>query len=366
MKHLMKGRMARGIFAAMALAALPMCLRAQQVQQQSSSVVDDLLTRAQNSLDDLKYAQALALAKQVIDLGDRAPADRRERAMFIVAAANYPEGEPTAQHRDVALGIFRQMVRTKLDLAIPQTIRWAGLDSILAEAKATTFGLAATANPQQESVGPGGRIEFTARASRPAIFQLSITGPQTSAVVADSTGGTQGRLQIPTMRDDRPAFATGEYQFVLTAIDKASGDTISSRFTGTITSPALTFSTVPVAIDSSRFTPERTKKFGWKGIIVGGLVGGGMYAIANVMHTDTTLKKAIGPDPMGTGVAAAAGVTLIFASFLDKGRTIPGAILANQKVRDDFAASIRNAQAENANRIATYKTSFVLTSGGAK
>jgi hypothetical protein len=344
------------------MAVAPASLRA-QVQQQGSSVVDDLLTRAQNSLDDLKYSQALALAKQVLDLGDRVAPDRQERAMFIVAAANYPEGEPASQHRSVALEMLKQMVRTKLDLTIPQAIRWAGLDSILAEAKATTFGLAASPTAgEQDAVGPAGHVDFTARASRPAHFRLSIIGSGTPTVMTDSSGGTESTLQVPTMKNDRPAFASGPYQIVVTAIDIGTGDTVSTRFTANVTVPELTFATVPVTIDSSKFLPERTRKYGWKGIIVGGLVAGSIFSFST-MHADTTLKAKVGADSKGAGIAVLAGATVVLASFLDKGRTIPSAVAANEQTRQDFAASIRAAQAENVNRIATHKTTFVITPG---
>jgi hypothetical protein len=334
-----------------------------QVSQQGTSVIDDLLTRAQNSLNDLQYSQAIAFAKQVLDLGDRVSGDKQERAMFIVAAANFPEGEPAAQNRAVALATFRQMVRNKLDLTIPQSMRWAGLDSVLAEAKRTTFGLAAGATPQQEAVGPNGAIEFTARASRPSNFSVSISGPN-ALRVSDTTGAGQVTLRIPTMRNDRPLFASGEYQIIVQAIDRQTGDTASMKYVATVTAPPLTFATVPVALDSSRILAERTGKFGWKGIIVGGLVAGGIYGLSNVLHADTSMKTRVGPDAKGTGVAAAAGVAVILASFADRGRPIPSAITANRRLHDDFAASIRNAQAENANRIATHKTQFIITPGG--
>ena len=38
-------------------------------------------------------------------------------------------------------------------------------------------------------------------------------------------------------------------------------------------------------------------------------------------------------------------------------------LVANQRLRDDFATSIRAAQTENANRIATHKTIFIVTEG---
>jgi hypothetical protein len=362
MKHSMYGRSTRAILAALVLAAAS--AHAQAVQQQSTSVVDDLLTRATNSLNDLQYTQALTFAKQVLDLGDRVPGDKRERAMFIVAAANYPEGEPSAQHRSVALATFKQMVRSKLDLTIPQAMRWAGLDSILAEAKATTFGLAGSpASAEQEGVGPTGHVDFNARASRPARFRLTVTGPSIPTVIEDTTAQTQATLQLPTMRNDRPIFTTGEYQIVLTATDMATGDTVSARFVANVNAPALTFATVPVAMDSSRFLSERTKRYGWKGIVVGGLVAGSIFGFSSAMHADTTLKAKAGADSKGAGVALLAGATVILASYLDKGRPIPTAIAANLKIREDFAGSIRAAQAENANRIATHKTTFSITAG---
>lgn len=362
MMHPKPGHAIRLALLGVALMIAPAISRG-QVAQQGTSVIDDLLTRAQNSINDLQYAQAISFARQVLDLGDRVPSDKQERAMFIVAAANYPEGEPAAQNRAVALATFRQMVRNNLDLTIPQVLRWAGLDSVLAEAKRTTFGLAAGAAPQQEGVGPSGAIEFTARASRASNFSVSISGPNTIRI-SDTTGADQVTLRLPTMRNDRPLFASGEYQITVQAVDRQTGDTASMKYVATVTAPPLTFATVPVALDSSRILAERTGKFGWKGIIVGGLVAGGIYGLSNMVHADTTLQSRVGADTKGTGVAAAAGVAVILASFADRGRPIPSAITANRRLHDDFAASIRNAQAENANRIATHKTQFILTPAG--
>lgn len=361
MKQLRQRHALRAILFAVGLLAVPRIAPAQVVQQ--SSVIDDLLQRAENSLNDLQYAQALGFAKQVIDLGDRVSADKRERALLVIAAANYPEGEPAAQHRAVALATFKQLVRSKLDLTIPSSLRWAGLDSVLAEAKLTTFGLAAGATPQQEIVGPTGRGEFKVRASRPAVFTLTIRSLSGSAAMAVTDSGTEATLKFPAMQSDRPWFTTGDYEMIVTATDRASGDTISSRFTASVTAPPLTFASIPTAVDSNRFVPERTKKYGWKGVIVGGLVAGGIYGLSSAMHADTSFKTSIGADSKGMGVAALAGVTLIAASYLDRGRQIPNAIATNQRLRDDFATSIRNAQAENANRIANYRTTITVTPG---
>lgn len=330
----------------------------------TGSLADLLLKQSQTALDAFDRPNAEKFARQILEQMTTSTAAQKEKARIILANVYYPEEAPTERKRGQALTVLKDAVRENIDLTIDRTLTWAGIDSIVAEAKATTFGLAvAPVSEQQEAVGPNGHIDFRARTNRPSLFRLTITGPQTSTVVSDSSGGNQATLQIATMKNERPAFVTGDYQIVLTAIDRATGDSVSSRFTANVTAPALTFAAVPGAPDSSRFLPERTKKYGWKGIVVGGLVGGSIYSFANIMHADTTLKAKVGADSKGTGIAALAGATIVIASFIDKGRSIPTAIAANKQLRDDFAASIRAAEVENANRIATYRTRFAIMSG---
>src|SRR6266550_4701043 len=161
---------------ALAVLAAPFPARLSAQAQQGTSVMDDILARAENALNDLNYASAINFAKQVVDVGPRATPAQRTRALLVIAAANYPEGEPTAQHRDIALATLKTLVQSNLDLTIPQAIRWAGLDSVLAEAKRTTFAIAMTAPAEQIVTGPGGVAEVKVRASRPAVFRLSV-GP---------------------------------------------------------------------------------------------------------------------------------------------------------------------------------------------
>src|SRR2546430_3558079 len=85
---------------ALTLAAAPLPLRA-QVQQQSSPI-DDLLKRAADAFNDLNYARADSLARQVLNIGARITTPQRTRALLVIAAASYPE-ETSAQKRAVAL-----------------------------------------------------------------------------------------------------------------------------------------------------------------------------------------------------------------------------------------------------------------------
>src|SRR5207253_6590037 len=245
---------------------------------------------------------------------------------------------------------LKMLVQSNLDLVIPQAIRSAGLDSVLAEAKRTTFAIAMSAPAEQIVTGPGGLAEVKVRASRPARFRLSIAPTGGGAPLAtDSLSGTaEGTLHFPTMRNERPIFTTGDYDIVITAADPRSTDTTGTRYIAHITAPELTFAKVPVAIDSSRLQFERTSRYGAKGIIVGALVGGGIYALSSVLSADTSLKRVYPSDSKGVGVAAATGAAVIIASFMDKGRPIPGAIAANERLRQDLGSGIRAAEAENA------------------
>ncbi len=327
--------------------------------------MDDILKRAEDALNDLNYKSAIDFAKQVVDVGPRATPAQRTRALFVIGAANYPEGEPAAQHRDVALATFKQLVSANFDLVIPQTIRWAGLDSILADAKRTTFAVAMTAPAEQIVTGPAGRAEVKVRASRPANFRLTVSPSGGGApLVTDSLNGpSDGALHFATMRNERPIFTTGDYDVLVTAADRQSADTTSTRYIAHITAPELTFAKIPVAIDSSRLQVEHTSRYGAKGVIVGALVAGGIYAFSNTLRADTAVKRVVPADSKGAGVAAAAGLAVIVASFMDRGRQIPGAIAANQRLRTDLGTSIRATETENANRIATYRTTIAIQTG---
>jgi hypothetical protein len=365
MKELNMSRVRHAAFAVALFAAVPVYAQsAAQAGAPTESLTDLLLKQAQTALDAFDRPNAEKFARQILEQMTTSTTAQKERARIILANVYYPEEAPNERKRAQALAVLKDAVRENFDLTIDRTLTWVGIDSILVEAKATTFGLAAgPATPQQDGVGPAGHVDFTARASRPSNFRLSIRGPQTTAVFSDTSGGTEATLQLPTMRNERPIYTSGEYEITIVAVDRASGDTVSARFTANVSAPALTFVTVPVALDSSRILSERTKKYGWKGLIVGGLVAGSIFSFSNT-HADTTLKAKVGADSKGAGIAALAGVTIIAASFMDRGRPIPNAIAANQRLRDDFATSIRNAQAENANRIATHKTTFVITPGG--
>src|SRR4051812_25510261 len=93
---------------------------------------------------------------------------QKQRARVILANVYYPEEAPTERKRSQALTILKDAFRENMDLVLDRSLSWPGIDSIFAEAKATTFGLAVAPNPRQEIAGPQGRGEVAVRTSRPA------------------------------------------------------------------------------------------------------------------------------------------------------------------------------------------------------
>lgn len=336
-----------------------------QVQQSvvQTSPIEDLLRQSQNAFNDLQYLKADSFATQVLAL-QRISGSQRIRALMIRAASYFPE-EASAQKRPLALAALREVVRSNIDATLPQDLTWPGLDSLLGEAKRTTFGAAISTDPEQTAVGPNGMGELRVRANRPALFRLVISPAGSDQTVASgmTDSVSSGVIRFATMRDSKPIFTTGEYDIAMIAIDLTGADTSIVRTTARITAPELKYDPVPMIIDSSRFVKERSGQFGWRGIIVGALASGGVYGLSNVLRGDSTIKNKVPADSKGIAAAGAIGVAVLAASFLDPGRPLPSAIATNRRVRDDFAKSIKDAQATNANRLAAYKVTIAIQSG---
>lgn len=341
---------------ALALAAAPI---GAQVQQ--SSPIDDLLKRAADAFNDLNYGRADSLARQVLAIGTTVTAAQRTRALVVMAAASYPE-EASAQKRAVALQTLKQIVRTNLGLKLPQELTWAGLDSLVDEAKRTTFGIEVTGDTQQVLVGPDGSARLLVRGSRPGVFQLTIMpAAGGSAAIVDSTPtGMSGEFKFTGMRGERPLFSTGDYAVIVSGIDSTTRDTVTVRYTARVEAPSLDFMTVAAKMDSSKLLTERTGRFGKKSILPGVLVGGAAFALAAILRGEGIIKDSIGADSKGVAVGGVLALSTILAGFADKGRAIPANIAANKAYGQAFQKSVVDSQAENRRRIAQYKTTLHL------
>jgi hypothetical protein len=319
-------------------------------QQQGDSPIDAVLRRAQDYYNDLNFTRADSVARGVLSLATGVSNSQRTRAMIIIAASAYPD-DPPAQKRAVALGMLKQLVKSNMDFKIPQELTWPGLDSIVDEAKRSTFAIAATADTGQVLVGPTAMGTVRIRGNRPATYRITImpAGGAGGAAVFDSIGTTsEGTFNFPSMRNDRPVFNTGDYTVLITAVDSIRRDTSTIRTTARVESPSIT---------SSKLLPIRSKRFGAKAIFPAVLVGAGAFALSSVLRADG-VADSVSADSKGVMVGGALALSTILAGFADRGRMIPENIAANKAAGEAFQKSIVDTQAENRRRIAEHKTTI--------
>lgn len=341
---------------ALMLAAMPVSA---QVRQQASPI-DDLLKRAMDAYNDLQYGRADSLARQVLAIGPRITQGQRTQALMVVAAAAYPD-EPSAQRRAVALSTLKQIVRTNLGLKLPQELTWPGLDSLVDEARRTTFGIEVSADTAQVVTGPQGVAHLNIRGSRPGRYQITIMPPDgSSATVVDSLPVTlNADFKFATMRNERPVFSTGQYAVIVTGVDAATHDTVTLRYDARVVAPSLDFVSVSGKVDSTKLLRERTGRFGFKSILPAILVGGGAYALASSLRAEgDNIKTSVAADSKGVAVAGALAVSTILAGFMDRGRPIPANIAANKAYGEAVRKGAVDADAENRRRVAQYTTTF--------
>lgn len=157
-----------------AVALLLFAPRAAAQTQQGSPVVE-MMTRARNALNDLRYAEADSLARRVLALGTLLTRQQQIDALQLRAAAAYPD-EAAEQRQDSAIALIRTLVDMGATAEFPREISWPGLDSL---------------------------VVFVSRAVQPARVVL---GSRTPGAVLYVDGQPQGVLQglratsVPTGR----------------------------------------------------------------------------------------------------------------------------------------------------------------------
>lgn len=336
-------------------------------QVQQGSVIDDLLKRAQDAYNDLNFLRADTLANQVLGSTGRISTAQRTRAMMIVAASAYPD-DPSAQRRALALTTLRRLVAMNLDVAMPTELRWAGLDSVIDEAKRTAFGLAVTADTTQALVGPTGMGKVAVRSNRTGRFSMRIfqgtAGTGVPVAVDSAIPGATAELRFAGMRNERPVFASGDYMIVVTGIDATGRDTVTHRIGVRVEAPALEFVQVPTKMDSTKLLPVRSPRYGLKAILPALIAGGGAFALASVVRGDGDIKTEVKADSKGFAVAGAIIGGTIFAGMTDRGRPLPANVAANKASGEAFNKSIADANAENRRRVVEHRTTIRMSEGG--
>jgi hypothetical protein len=331
--------------------------------------IDDVIKLAIDAWNDLKYPTADSIARRVLTMSSASPAQRLRAQMVMIAAA-YPE-EKADQKRTVALATLKQVLRVNYEAKMPPELSWAGLDSLVEEARKSTFGMQLTGESSQTAVGVDGSAKLHVKSNKPGLFRLIITSKaNNSAVVVDSIRGiAEGEITFKTMRDEKPVFTTGDYNVMVTAFEPgARGDTVTAQYGLKVVAPAITLAGLPTKMDSSKLLKERTGKFGAKAILPALMVGGAAYFASSQLHGDGGLAagetSSKGPDAAGAGVAGGLALVTMIAGFADHGRLIPQNVAANKAAGEAFQKSIADATAENRRRVTEHRTVLTFDFGG--
>ena len=322
--------------------------------------IDDLLKISTDAFNDLNYKKADSVARAVLQISSATPT-QRVRAQLVIAASAYPD-DPSAQRRAVALATLKQLVKVNYSLKLPQELTWAGLDSLLDEAKRTTFALQVTAEPQQTAVGFDGTATIHVKSNKTGLFRLVIAAKSGSgvAVVDSLVSVPEGDITFKVMRDEKPIFNSGDYTLTVTAFEPGGrGDTVTVQYTVRADAPPIVPVTVPTNMDTTKRLKERTGKSGAKSLFPALLVGGAAFALSSSVRGEGNIGTSVAADSKGAAIGGVLMISTIVAGFADRGRPIPANIAANKAAGVAFQKSIADAQAENRRRVTEYKT--VLT-----
>lgn len=113
--------------AALMFAAIPA-----HAQTQAGSPVKDILVKAKNALNDLKYKDADSLATRALSYGPLLSKDEQLAATQILVSALFPEDVGDQKLDSVQVAI-KQMLALGATV-MPRDITWAGLDTLIARA----------------------------------------------------------------------------------------------------------------------------------------------------------------------------------------------------------------------------------------
>ncbi len=352
----------RAIRATLLAAVLAAAAGGAAAQEPRVSPIADVLRQARRALDNLEYGAADSLARSV--LVSRAQVSRAERieALLVLVAALYPE-ERSAQRRDSALAYLRDYVRTAPDGTIPAAISWWGLDSLLEQARRTTF--AAFARPRRDNTvtGAGGGIPIAVVATRPARFQLSLGRRDQAAPAApvDSAGPARDAvLELRLFAGDRQLVSSGEWLVTVTAADSASADTVVQRFPVTVSAPALDLVPVPLAVDSTQLRSEWAPPSRGLAVAIGAGLGAATVLMTQAMRAPEPVSSAFKADSRALAVAGGFVLGGVVGALLDKGHALPGNVAYNSQVRADFAQRVLDARQENERRRAGYRATVTI------
>lgn len=320
----------------------------------------DLMAEARDALDGLRYEPAAAMASTLLEAGAEGYPEVEIVALQLLAAALYPE-EPSAQNEERARVYLRRLVRATPDAAIPREITWPGLDSLLAETRASTFVVYADPEPTHQLVGVEATFSVPVEATRPAIFTMtahSLSGGF-PVVLAGAGPVTQVRLDAQPFDLDGSPLAPGEYELVIEATDPGSSQTEKRRFEMTITAVPLRFVQTPTPPAETSFLPERATDRTWRNVAVGAGVGVATGLVASAFRADAPAGN-VSLDKRAFLIGGTMSLATILGGWFDPGRPLPDNAAHNMRLEADHARALRRVSEENARIRAEYRATITI------
>jgi hypothetical protein len=324
----------------------------------STSPIMDMIDGAKNALNNLQYTQARTAAREVLALGNLKRS--QEIAALQLASAAYFPDEPEARIVDSASYYIKRLVRLMPSGSLPIDLASAALDSQLTAARRTVFGAAATAPPEVILRGTESRPAINVEATRPARWQMFLEstggGPP---ILLDTLSGTEGRLTLRAHSGSAPLIVPGEFRLRILSISTTEPDTITIRFGAATRGAVPALVPLPAAPSAEQLLPERHPKAIGAGIAGGMIVGGGTWAIANLLRAPDALKSE-SKDSRGFGIALGIGLGSIVGGLIDKGRPHHENIKKNAVLRTNYLKALGEATETNTRRIAEYALAMTI------
>ena len=329
--------------------------------QSGASPINDLLTRARDAINDLKFARADTIAREVLALGTALRRSQAVLAWQTVAAASFPE-EGASRDTTEARKALREAIRLDLDAALPVELRWAGLVALLNDEKVTAIGMALRL-PRTEFIYGGSIGDAILRVvtSQPSDVWLIASSPDAGTqITLDSALNTKdAALRMRALKGGIPVLPTGSYEFVVRARDTGTGVILERSMQASVTATALELLPTPPPLDQSKLLPELHKVSRASGIATGVIVGALTFALNQALRADAPIAGT-SSDSRATlvGIAIAGGTAA--AVWYDRGEALPANREANAKLRRESARRIAEAAAENDRRTAGYRAKVTL------
>lgn len=321
------------------------------------SPVNDLIERATSALNNLKYDEAISLAREAL-------AQRRIRtpqALILnqlIAAAFFPDPADGGrdQRPDSAVTYLRRAIKLQADAPLSDVYRWAGMDSLFAQTKAQTFASSVRPSAENALTGMDGRAFVEVVSTRPAVMYLRSRSERDGAMVThdSSSATTRARLALRAHDGVNPLFVTGDYEIRVEVRDLQTGqaDTIGFPATANGAPPAIDH--IP-ELSPLALKPERAPRARGKGIAAGLVMGTATVLLSLYARAEEPIRSTYSSDGRARFVAFAISAGAITGGFLDRGMPLPDNVAANVITRAEHAKAVAVVQDGNRKRVADYR-----------